>query len=246
MRTRRSAGSAPPDPAGIPRSARASGQDQRTTRCGAKSVDRKAAVGEDADRVDAARMAGQPRRFGVRREDRGLAAHGMARAGVADHGDGAGALGRCERQPSAEPRVVSGDDLPGPCGCAAGGQHVGREPCAAPAVELAGSVAQARRHRQVADRSPNAGTAASCAASDVLTRARSPRSTGLSGPPTICCPVRRRPSPRSAPPEHACAVRLRAACLPPSQAAGRDERQQRADERPEPAARRQDCHAKHG
>ena len=57
---------------------------------------------EDADRVDAAGMPGQPRRLGVGEEDRALRGDGVARAGDADDRDRADGSGRGERQPRAE------------------------------------------------------------------------------------------------------------------------------------------------
>ena len=75
----------------------APGEHHRAARGGAQARGVEARPGEHADRVDPARMSGQPRRLVVGQEDRRLLPDGMAGPGDADHGDGAGGLGGRER-----------------------------------------------------------------------------------------------------------------------------------------------------
>ena len=82
--------------------ARVAGEHHRAAGGGAQARGVEAGAGEHADRVDAAGMAGQPRRLGVGEEDRRLLPDGVAGAGDADHGDGAGGLGGREAQLRAE------------------------------------------------------------------------------------------------------------------------------------------------
>ena len=122
-----------------------------------RRADVEAGGGEHADRVDPARMPGQPRRLRVGQEDRRLLGNGMAGSGDADHRDRAGGLGGRQGQPRTERGGVAGDNLVGPCGRPSGAQDVRRQRGAAPAVGDNGPAAEPGRHRHVPDRRTDSG-----------------------------------------------------------------------------------------